>query len=162
MLHFTKFIRPAIFGISLCQTCPQLLLGSSKVPREWLAHPKDQAQATMLPSILQNEPELQGWCRDPSSYSTSQIYWQYKSARLQWQWGGPPAPPLLPFCRDLSTHTLTVSNRGPGRIPTHRHPLAQLGQSSQMPHATVERTHLDSVFTLQLTNFTSLCLGFLI
>ena len=27
MLHFTKFIRPAIFGISLCQTCPQLLLG---------------------------------------------------------------------------------------------------------------------------------------
>ena len=25
MLHFTKFIRPAIFGISWCQTCLQLL-----------------------------------------------------------------------------------------------------------------------------------------
>lgn len=98
MLYFTKFMRLAIFGISLCQTCPQLLLGSSKAPREWLAHPKEQAQATMLPSIPQSEPELQGRCRDPLLIAPVRSYWEYKSARLQGQWGGPLALPLLPFC----------------------------------------------------------------
>lgn len=71
MLHFTKFMRLAIFGISLCQTCPQLLLGSSKAPREWLAEGAGSSyHAAFHPTRVSLNS---GPVQRPPSYSTSQI-----------------------------------------------------------------------------------------